>query len=85
MGPRTGSADQWQMRAFSSFAKNTKVRRGTVGEASNRRDLYALAAISYAFVVSDDIFKEAHAYARLHDLFPSNPVSVCTGKRRPPS
>lgn len=54
---------------FSSFAKNTKNRyEETLGEASNLRDRYPLAAMGYAFLVSDDIFKEAGAYARLQDL-----------------
>lgn len=54
---------------FSSFAKNTKNRyEETLGEASNLRDRYPLAAMGYAFLVSDEILAEAGAYARLQDL-----------------
>lgn len=54
---------------FSSFAKNTKNRyEETLGEASNLRDRYPLAAMGYAFLVSDKIFGEAGAYGRMQDL-----------------
>lgn len=54
---------------FSSFAKNTKNRyEETLGEATNLRDRYPLAAMGYAFVVSDSIFEESGAFGRLQDL-----------------
>ncbi len=54
---------------FSSFGKNTKNRyEETLGEATNLRDRHPLAAMGYAFVVSEEIFKEKGAYARLQDL-----------------
>lgn len=54
---------------FSSFAKNTKNRyEETLGEATNLRDRYPLAAMGYAFLVSDTILQESGAYGRLQDL-----------------
>ena len=54
---------------FSSFGKNTKNRyEETLGEATNLRDRYPLAAMGYAFLVSNDIFGERGAYGRLQDL-----------------
>lgn len=54
---------------MSSFGKNTKNRyEETLGEATNLRDRHPLAAMGYAFLVSEDVFGEKGAYARLQDL-----------------
>lgn len=54
---------------MSSFGKNTKNRyEETLGEATNLRDRHPLAAMGYAFLVSEDVFSEKGAYARLQDL-----------------
>jgi hypothetical protein len=54
---------------FSSYGKNTKNRyEETLGEATNLRDRHPLAAMGYAFLVNEGIFREPGAYGRLQDL-----------------
>jgi hypothetical protein len=54
---------------FSSYLKNKNNRyEEAVGEASNLRDRYPMAAMGFAYLVRNNVLDEGGAYALLRDL-----------------
>jgi hypothetical protein len=54
---------------FSSYLKNKNNRyEEAVGEASNLRDRYPMAAMGFAYLVRSNVFEEGGAFALLRDL-----------------